>query len=100
VRERHGLLSRLRRDLTGWRENQSARAAIPTALQALDEGKEESCRLAASGLGGGNEVTAGKRKREYFPLNGRRDREAHPMGGPKKLGGEAELIEDRLFLAG
>jgi len=100
ARERHGLLSRLRRDLPGWRENQRACAAIRAAPQALDEGKEEGCRFAASSLGGGDEVTAGKRKRDYFPLNGRRDLEAHSMSGPKKLGGETELGEDCRCLAG
>lgn len=97
--ERHGLLSSLRRDLTGWRENQRASAAIPTALQALDEGEEERCRLAASSLCRGDEIAAGKRKRDRFLLNGRRCVEAHSTSGPKKLRGEIEVSEDRLCLA-
>ncbi len=100
ARERHGLLSRLRRYLTGWRENQRAGAAIRARPQALDERKEEGCRLAASRLRRGDDIAAGKRKRDHFLLDGRRYVEAHSTSGPKKLGGETEASEDCLCLAG
>jgi len=69
-------------------------------LQALDEGKEEGRRLAASGLGGGDEVTAGKRKGDYLLLNGRRGFEAQLTCGLKQLSGETEVSKDRRCLAG
>ena len=100
MREHHGLLSRLRRELTSGREDQRSRPAVATAVETLDQWEQERSGLATSRLRRGDDIAAGKRKRDYFPLNGRGDREAHSMSGLKKLSGEAEVTEDRSCLAG
>jgi len=68
-------------------------------VETLDQWEQEGSGLAASRLRRGDDIAAGKRKRDYFLLNGRRCVEAHSTSGPKKLGGKLEVTEDCRFLA-
>jgi hypothetical protein len=89
----------LGRDLTSGREDQRSRPAVAAAVETLNQWQQEGGGLAAPRLRRGDDIAAGKRKGDYFLLDGRRCVEAHLISGPKKLGGETEVTEDWRFLA-
>ncbi len=100
VREPRALLGGLHGELTSGREDQRSRAAVPAAAETLDQWEQEGSGLAASRLRRGDHIAAGKRKRDYFLLNGRRCLKAHSASGPNESWRKAKFSEDCRSLAG